>query len=236
MEGREVTQFASAFTPSDVRNSECTDDLGNCLDSVKVWFGRFGVCVAVLDHRLRVLGINREFVRHFGVERCEAYGRCFDDFVHPSTRQYIRSRFARLSDEHRAGFDEQLVAFGAQEPSFNGELVGLALHDDASRLVSIVVLVKPESLDQGSAASATRNRTLSDTEARILEGVATGESTVRLASKLHLSRQGIEYHIGAMLRRFKVPNRAALASRAYSLGILCMGIWPPRVVPDCVRP
>jgi DNA-binding CsgD family transcriptional regulator len=230
-----MTHLASAFAVPDMRAPESVEDLGHCAESVKVWFGRFGVCVAVLDHRMRVLGVNLEFFRQFRITGSEAYGHSFDDFVHPSNRQYIRSRFARLSAERRAGFNEQLVAFGSQEPSFYGELVGLALHDDAGNLASIVVVVKPESLDEDSSGSMGRNRRLSETEARILEGVATGESTVRLASKLHLSRQGIEYHIGAMLRRFKVPNRAALVSKAYCLGLLCMGIWPPRVVPERVR-
>jgi DNA-binding CsgD family transcriptional regulator len=75
---------------------------------------------------------------------------------------------------------------------------------------------------------------MNDLDARILEGVAMGMSTVNLAAKLYLSRQGVEYHVGKMLRRFKVANRAALVSRAYAIGILGAGTWPPRVAPDYV--
>jgi len=58
---------------------------------------------------------------------------------------------------------------------------------------------------------------------------------VQLASKLYLSRQGVEYHVGAMLRKFKSPNRSALVSKAYSQGILSIGHWPPKVIPQYIR-
>lgn len=72
--------------------------------------------------------------------------------------------------------------------------------------------------------------------ARILEGVATGLTSVQLASQLYLSHQGISYHIGAMIRRFDVANRTALASKAFASGIFRMDCWPPRVLPDHIMP
>ncbi|WP_433132775.1 response regulator transcription factor [Micromonospora sp. CA-240977] len=66
-------------------------------------------------------------------------------------------------------------------------------------------------------------------DAGILEGVASGASSVQLAASLYLSRQGVEYHIGRLLRRFRVSNRTALVGRAYSLGIFESGSWPPKV-------
>ncbi|MBC3839806.1 LuxR family transcriptional regulator [Streptacidiphilus sp. 4-A2] len=86
----------------------------------------------------------------------------------------------------------------------------------------------------GEGAAAPCAERLTVLGACILEGVAAGCSTAELAAALYLSRQGVEYHIGLMLRQFQVPNRAALVSRAYSLGVLGVGSWPPRVVADCV--
>ncbi|WP_329025645.1 LuxR C-terminal-related transcriptional regulator [Streptomyces sp. NBC_00690] len=83
---------------------------------------------------------------------------------------------------------------------------------------------------EGSPGNAGVRR-LAKLDVRILEGVAVGTSTVQLASLLHLSRQGVEYRIGLMLRQFQVANRAALVSRAHSLGVLSVGAWPPRVLP-----
>jgi len=89
-----------------------------------------------------------------------------------------------------------------------------------------------EEAEGGVAPGRTQ---LSVLDARILEGVAAGVSTVDMAIKLYLSRQGVEYHVGSLLRRLRAPNRAALVSRAYSLGVLSVGSWPPKVLPDCVR-
>jgi DNA-binding CsgD family transcriptional regulator len=49
--------------------------------------------------------------------------------------------------------------------------------------------------------------------------------------RLFLSRQAVDYRIGAMLRKLAVPNRAALVSKAYALGLLEQADWPPRVPP-----
>jgi DNA-binding CsgD family transcriptional regulator len=66
-------------------------------------------------------------------------------------------------------------------------------------------------------------------DAGVLEGVASGASSVQLAASLYLSRQGVEYHVGRLLRKFRVPNRTALVGRAYSMGIFDDGSWPPKV-------
>ncbi len=65
--------------------------------------------------------------------------------------------------------------------------------------------------------------------------MATGSSTIQMATRFFLSRQGVEYHVGRMLRKFKAPNRAALVSRAYSMGVLSPGCWPPHVAQGYVK-
>ena len=47
--------------------------------------------------------------------------------------------------------------------------------------------------------------------------------------RLYLSRQAVDYRIGAMLRKLAAPSRAALVSKAYASGVLCPAQWPPRV-------
>jgi DNA-binding NarL/FixJ family response regulator len=80
-----------------------------------------------------------------------------------------------------------------------------------------------------------RAKPLSLLDARILEGIALGESNLRMAGRLHLSRQGIEYRVAAMPRRFRAPNRAALVSRPYTAGLLSVSPWPPKVPTDLVE-
>ncbi|WP_194116899.1 BTAD domain-containing putative transcriptional regulator [Streptomyces otsuchiensis] len=64
-------------------------------------------------------------------------------------------------------------------------------------------------------------------DVRMIAGMASGLSTVQLASRLHLSRQGVEYRVSSLLRRLRAPNRVALVARAYDMGVLTPGAWPP---------
>ncbi|MEV0281356.1 LuxR C-terminal-related transcriptional regulator [Streptomyces sp. NPDC050610] len=83
--------------------------------------------------------------------------------------------------------------------------------------------------DAGSGTPPPDTERLTALDACILEGIAVGTSTVELAASLYLSRKGVEYRIGLMLRQFQAPNRVALVSRAHSIGMLTVGTWPPRV-------
>ncbi|EEP73327.1 two-component system response regulator [Micromonospora sp. ATCC 39149] len=73
---------------------------------------------------------------------------------------------------------------------------------------------------------------LSDLDARIIESIAAGERTVHIANKVYLSRQGVEYHVSKLLQNLRVPNRPALIAKAYAMGILAAGTWPPTVSKD----
>ncbi|MGW4057577.1 helix-turn-helix domain-containing protein [Amycolatopsis sp. NPDC004747] len=76
---------------------------------------------------------------------------------------------------------------------------------------------------------------LSRLDALILEGVATGASSLQIACRLHLSRQAVDYHIKAMQRQFGAVNRAALVAKACVTGALEVGTWPPKVPPSVIR-
>jgi DNA-binding CsgD family transcriptional regulator len=112
---------------------------------------------------------------------------------------------------------------------FLADVTGVAVRNPSGALVGVVVFLRRTS-DGGPGGPV-----LSALDAQVLEGVASGESTVQLASRLYLSRQGIEYRVGQMLRRFDAPNRPALVARAHALGMFAVGQWPPRVLPERVR-
>jgi PAS domain S-box-containing protein len=200
------------------------------------FFDRSGMCVANVDHAIRVTEANAEFSRQFGRTEAELGGRSFGDLLHPDVRAEVGQRFAELLDERHAWFTEHIVALRPGDSSeFNGELTGIAVRDDSDGIEGIMVLLRPERGAQKSRPPAGRKASLTDMDARILEGVAAGVSTVQLASMLYLSRGGIEYHVNILLRKLKVNNRPALVSKAYSTGLLCVGSWPPRVHPDYVK-
>ncbi|MBY8882668.1 LuxR C-terminal-related transcriptional regulator [Actinacidiphila acidipaludis] len=69
---------------------------------------------------------------------------------------------------------------------------------------------------------------LTAAETRIVEALAVGLTNVELGRELHLSRQGLDYHIDRLRRRFAARSRAALVARAYVTGLLDPATWPPR--------
>lgn len=193
------------------------------------------MCIANLDPGLRVLEANGEFLKHLGRTAGEVYGQSFGDFVHPSVKRLMLHCLARLSEGKRDRFSARLVGVRPGDTIFSGALTGIAVRDHSGEVKRIVIMVKPDHVYETSFSATDQKKVLSELDARVLEGVAAGVSTAKLATMLYLSRQGIEYHVGAMLRRFKVPSRSALASKAYSQGILCIGQWPPKVSPEYIR-
>ncbi|KPI14701.1 transcriptional regulator, LuxR family [Actinobacteria bacterium OK074] len=193
-------------------------------------------CMASLDSGLRIEGANPDFFRHVARPSTEIFGRSFYDVLHPSARNILPKHFTHLANGHGSRFVERVVAMRGHDAVFSAEITGIAIKGEGGDLSGVVVLMSPD--DEPSDAAerpAKPTPMLTALDARILEGVAIGASTVQLASRLYLSRQGVEYHVGLMLRRFKAPNRAALVSRAYSMGVLTVGSWPPRAVPDFVK-
>jgi PAS domain S-box-containing protein len=223
-------QRASEHPASETSVNHLSDE-----NAFRALLERSGLCVAKLDLNIRVIEADHDFMTSFGLSRDALTGCSFYDLLHPGVRGPIRRQFERLLDGRRHRFVERLVGVGPQQAAFNGEITGVAVRGTSGELAYLAVVVNPEKPGPANSVVVNRTRILTDLDARILEGIASGESTVRMASRLFLSRQGVEYHVGTMLRKLKVTNRAALVSRAYSLGVLSVGAWPPRVLPEFVK-
>jgi PAS domain S-box-containing protein len=227
-----VGQVNELATRPDTLSEMNKPEYGDVFMSV---FEGSGMCMAILDPQLRVLDTNSTFVRQFGRLSSDVRGRAFTEFLHPSVRPHILRHLMRLTMGGRSRFAERMVALRPEGTAFSGELTGIAVMGDNGRIKTVVVVVKAARPGKDSSVVIDSHRTLTDLDARILEGIAAGVPTVRLAAKLYLSRQGVEYHVSAMLRRFKVTNRAALVSKAYSVGIFSVDCWPPVARPENVR-
>ncbi|MGK5629626.1 helix-turn-helix transcriptional regulator [Streptomyces sp. URMC 123] len=68
---------------------------------------------------------------------------------------------------------------------------------------------------------------LSPQEARILPLIAAGATTAGVGRTVGIGTDGVNYHLGRLCRRLGVPNRTALVAKAYALGLLEAGVWPP---------
>ncbi|GII96406.1 hypothetical protein Ssi02_66370 [Sinosporangium siamense] len=191
--------------------------------------------MACLDRTLTIQQANQEFFRRFGSSSGELCGRTFVDLVHPSVRQPLLRQFAGLLDGRRDRFATDVIAVGADGAAFTVPLAAIAVRGGTPDVFAILVMMTSDYGSEDVGVVTNRKKILSEIDARILEGIAAGVSTVPLASRLYLSRQGVEYHVTCLFRKLRVPNRAALVSRAYSMGVLKVGTWPPKVVQDFVK-
>ncbi|MFI1018979.1 PAS domain-containing protein [Streptomyces sp. NPDC020965] len=217
---------------SPLRDAEIrSDEYG---DLVLSSFELSGVGLAILDPTLRVRAVNGAFRAQCGRRRDDICERSFAEFLHPSVRQHLMRQFGRLVQGHRARLVGQSIAMWFNDTTVAGKLSAFPVDGDGGRVKMIMVQFTPEKSDDQQALIGSQ-RKLTALTAKVLEGVAAGDPTVRLAAKLFLSRQGIEYHVSILLRQFKVPNRTALAAKAYSMGMFSIGCWPPQVLPDYIR-
>jgi len=202
-------------------------------------------CWAGLEPGLSVVSANERFLQQFDRPATTVYGRSLFDLFDPGAEVLLSRHFARLANGRHTPFVEQVIGTRASGGTFPADLIGMAMRDRAGYTSEFVVVIRPhktppahaesESTSNGQIGSSRRRRSLiSQLDARILEGVAGGASTIQLATRLYLSRQGVEYHVGRMMRKFRVSNRAALVSKAYSTGLLVAGTWPPKTPPDAV--
>jgi DNA-binding CsgD family transcriptional regulator len=211
------------------------DDPEGSMDFLGSLAESMGLCMARLDHGLRVIKANGHFHRQLLPSRHDPHGRSLYDFLHPRVRTRLRFQFRQLTEGRRTWFTERVVAVRPGVAEFDGALAGITGWGRPGGLAGITVLLKTEIARQGGEREIARDEQLSELSAKVLERVAAGESTPEIAARLRLSRQGVEYHICSMLRRLDVPNRTALVSRAFTAGMFAAEAWPPRVAIEYIK-
>jgi len=180
--------------------------------------------VACVDRQFRVVTAEDGFFAVFGVSAFELRHRAILEYLHPDSAEEPRRALTDLATGARFEAAGRVVLAGPGGTAVSAELAALALAGSRR----IVVAVRP---DPDRPARA-RRPLLTPLEALVLEGLAAGVPTAELAQRAHLSRQGVEYHVGALVRRFGVPNRTALVARAHAAGMYATSAWPPRVDPS----
>jgi DNA-binding CsgD family transcriptional regulator len=88
--------------------------------------------------------------------------------------------------------------------------------------------------DPGTVDLLRPVRRITPAELRVLRFVALGMTSREIAERLWVSRQAVTYHIGNLFMKLRADTRAGLVARAYAMGILSPGTWPPAIDPGYV--
>ncbi|WP_225843828.1 helix-turn-helix transcriptional regulator [Streptomyces albus] len=225
----ELRDLPSPLYSSEIRSDEYGDVVLSLIE-------RSGIGLAILDPSLRIRSVNSAFSAQCGRGHDDICDRSFAEFLHPSVRQHVLRQFLRLVQGHQAQVVSRSIAIWFHDTAVAGKVTAYPVEDADGKPRMILVQFTPEETADDRQALVGSWWKLTPLKAKVLEGVAAGDPTVRLAARLFLSRQGIEYHVSILLRLFKVPNRTALAAKAYSMGMFSIGCWPPKVLPDYIRP
>ncbi|WP_420823763.1 helix-turn-helix transcriptional regulator [Streptomyces torulosus] len=107
-----------------------------------------------------------------------------------------------------------------------GELTADPISDDPDTTPSLLVMVRV----LGEVVEATERPAAppaSPTEARVLALLAGGATTARPARETGLTVDGVNHHLRRLSARWSATGRTELVARAYALGVLAPGVWPP---------
>ena len=177
---------------------------------------------AFLDTRLVVTEVSPDFAAPLGVAPHTAVGRAFTIFLSSRSGALFRRGCGELLT-CTDGFTEHVDVVRGDRRRQRAQVCVYALC--GAFLVTLSLSPMPQ----------VTSFLLTELDARILEGLAYGESTASIAGRVFLSREAVSYHLTALLRAFGVANRTSLISKAYCAGVLDTANWPPRVCPRFVK-
>lgn len=193
---------------------------GGGLGGVNIW------ARARLDVALRFVDADPMFRRVLGDE---VVGRPLGGVLHPGFAEPLRARLTELVAGQVNRVACHTVLLRSDQVPVIVELAAVPVAPFRSP-AGVALAVCPK---DGRRTSAQPVR-LSELSARILEHVAAGMPSAQLARTLFLSKQGVDYHVGLLVRKLGAPNRTGMVSMAYTAGVLLAGQWPPKVDPALI--
>ncbi|MFF3068945.1 helix-turn-helix transcriptional regulator [Kitasatospora sp. NPDC057904] len=210
-------------------------------DSAIVWRNRtlrlldhVPVPIAVCEYAGRILIVNRAMAAEFGLLTGQLHHRkILEFFTLQGSAAETLPALAEAVHKHRRSQYSVEVSWTAGDGSERHGIMDVALVSDTpdqtpNLLLSLRVLADlPAEPPPEVSETAVPRTEVSPTEARILAAAARGATTAQIAREIGLTRDGVNYHLTRLSRRWHVPNRTALVARAYAYGVLAPDAWPP---------
>ncbi|WP_225825765.1 PAS domain-containing protein [Streptomyces naphthomycinicus] len=192
-------------------------------------FDRVSVPVAVCDVYGRVALANPAMAAECGTTPGRLRGRQVLELFRPQEATQVERIAEALRLRHRSRY--QVSVCWRQSPGGTeryGELTADPVSDTVQETPALLVMLRvrgerPATRPEPARASAV--------EGRVLALLAGGATTARAARELGLSRDGVTYHLRRLSARWGAANRTELVARAYALGVLTPGVWPPEASP-----
>lgn len=198
-------------------------------------FDRSWLPMARLDLRGRVLDSNPAFSLLTGWPSRELRGLTCGELLTPGESGTHSDSWAGLFAGRRTRYRFRVLVVRKDRRLLYAEADAWLVREGRQPPTGAVCSLRPVlAAEEAELLSAAAPVHLSPLEARTLEGLAEGMTNSALGRALSLSRQGLDYHLAQLRRKLQARSRCALVARAYALGVVTPGVWPPRVDPSAV--
>ncbi|MDT0433721.1 MULTISPECIES: PAS domain-containing protein [Streptomyces] len=191
-----------------------------------VLFDRVVTPVAVCDVYGDVLLANPAMAAECGTTPGRLRGRDVLELFRPQRATQVERIAQALRLRHRSRYQVSVCWPGPDGSERYGELTADPVSDTVEETPALLVMLRVGGGPEPSAAPPVER--VSPTEARILALLAGGATTARAARETGLTADGVTYHLRRLTARWGAANRTELVARAYALGVLTPGVWPPR--------
>ncbi|MFE6171526.1 PAS domain S-box protein [Streptomyces sp. NPDC056464] len=188
-------------------------------------FDRVAVPVAVCDVYGAVQLANPAMAAECGTTPGRLRGRDVLELFRPQEATQVERIAEALRLRHRSRYQVSVRWRGPGGVERHGELTADPVSDTVEETPALLVMLRI--LGEGEVVPEPSPAPVTPMEARILALLAGGATTARAARETDLTVDGVNYHLRRLSARWGASNRTELVARAYALGVLTPGVWPP---------
>ncbi|MEU6383772.1 PAS domain S-box protein [Streptomyces bauhiniae] len=190
-------------------------------------FDRVAVPVAVCDVYGKVLMANPAMAAECGTSPGRLRGCDVLELFRPEEAGQVARIAQALRLRHRSRYQISVRWSAPGGTERYGELTADPVSDSTDETPALLVMLRV--LGESEPEVVPDPAPVTPVEGAVLALLAQGATTGRAARELGLSRDGVAYHLRRLSARWHAANRTELVARAYALGVLAPGVWPPRV-------
>ncbi len=187
-------------------------------------FDRVSVPIAVCDVYGAVLLANPAMAAECGTTPGRLRGRDVLELFRPQEATQVERIAEALRLRHRSRYQVSVRWQAPDGTERYGELTADPVSDTVEETPTLLVMLR---VLGDREAPEHRRAQVAPIEARILALLAGGATTARAARETGLTVDGVNYHLRRLSARWEAANRTELVARAYALGVLAAGVWPP---------
>lgn len=192
-------------------------------------FDRVSVPIAVCDVYGAVQLANPAMAAECGTTPGRLRGRDVLELFRPQEATQVERIAEALRLRHRSRYQVSVCWRAPGGARRYGELTADPVSDTVEETPALLVMLRVLGEREAHQDSPVR---MAPVQARILALLAGGAATARVARETGLTVDGVNYHLRRLSARWGAANRTELVARAYALGVLTPGVWPPTPAPS----